>query len=309
MRVVVIGGTGHIGSQLIPMLADAGIEVIAISRGRIGAVQDGGSKLCRLIQCNYQADDRDWARVLVENVGEGDAVVDLLGIDLMGTYKAVRERCEHVIACGSVWMVGMPRRVPCPAEAQIEFWGDSYRQRWRVIQEIVSLSAAGGPRFTAILPPNICGPGKIPLETRGGRSIEVHRELARGATVRLPEGADALIGPCDAYDVAKAFFLSISKPERASGRVFNVGSAYALTAGEFVATYARIYGVTIPIDRVSWAEFSETDVPDAMSRYHFEAHMCPDISPISGALGYEPRFTPEQTMERAVNWMRSRRML
>ncbi len=309
MRVVVIGGTGHIGSQLIPMLAEAGIEVIAISRGRIAVTQGDRADLFRLVQGDYEPNDPGWPRLLRETVGEGDAVVDLLGIDLMGTYHTVRERCGHLIACGSLWMVGMPRRVSCPAEAQIEFWGDSYRQRWRVIQEIVSLCAGGGPRFTAILPPNICGPGKIPLETRGGRSIDVHRGLAHGATVKLPEGADVLIGPCDAYDVAKAFFLAISKPDRAAGRVFNVGSAYALTASEFVATYAEIYGINIPIERVSWSQFCKTIVPDAMSRYHFEAHMCPDISPIRDAIGYEPRFTPQQTMERAVDWMQSTKLL
>jgi nucleoside-diphosphate-sugar epimerase len=32
-RVVVIGATGHIGTYLVPRLADGGHEVIAVSRG------------------------------------------------------------------------------------------------------------------------------------------------------------------------------------------------------------------------------------------------------------------------------------
>ena len=34
MRVVVIGGTGHIGSYLVPRLVAAGHEVISVSRGK-----------------------------------------------------------------------------------------------------------------------------------------------------------------------------------------------------------------------------------------------------------------------------------
>lgn len=36
--------------------------------------------------------------------------------------------------------------------------------------------------------------------------------------------------------------------------------------------------------------------------------MCPDISKIR-KLGYEPRYTPEESMERAVAWMRDRGMV
>ena len=35
-RIVVIGATGHIGTYLVPRLADGGHEVIAVSRGTRG---------------------------------------------------------------------------------------------------------------------------------------------------------------------------------------------------------------------------------------------------------------------------------
>jgi len=38
-------------------------------------------------------------------------------------------------------------------------------------------------------------------------------------------------------------------------------------------------------------------------------HMLPDISKIRVALGYRPRYTPEQTMERAVAWMRDQGLI
>ena len=34
MRVVIIGGSGHVGTYLVPRLVEAGLEVVAVSRGR-----------------------------------------------------------------------------------------------------------------------------------------------------------------------------------------------------------------------------------------------------------------------------------
>lgn len=308
MNVCIIGATGHIGRHLVPMLRREGIGVTAITRGRLDVPADAGWDAVRIVNAEYAAHDQNWQRALRVALAGADVLIDLLGVDLSACYDAARERCAHVIACGSIWMLGKPRSVPCPPAVQAPFHGDAYARRWSVIEEVLAQSRAGGPAFTAILPPNICGPGKIPLDTRGTRNIEVHRALARGVEAILPEGADVLIGPCDAEDVARGFFLAVMHPDRAAGQVFNVGPAYALTAAQFIETYAQIHGVDIPIRRVAWDEFTRV-IPDPSARYHFEAHMCPDITLTRAQLGYIPRFTPEQSMRRAVEWMRTTGLL
>jgi len=312
MRVVVIGGTGHIGGHLIPMLVKDGMEAVVIARGKSAIPNTEEWSLAQIVRTSYGRDgDRAWAETLKDTLRDGDTLIDILGTDLASTYDAAKQRgCLHVIACGSVWMLGTPRRVPFNDVSQTPFWGEGYATRWAVILETQRRGMAGaGPIFSAILPPNICGPGKIPLDTVGGRDIAVHKALAAGKPVILPEGPDVLIGPCDAEDIARAFHLAARQPQRAAGEIFNVGSAYALTASEFVATYGQIYGVRIPIERVPWKHFAEQIVPDPGARYHFEAHMCPDISRLRERLGYAPRHTPEQTMWRAVQWMRQAKMI
>jgi nucleoside-diphosphate-sugar epimerase len=37
--------------------------------------------------------------------------------------------------------------------------------------------------------------------------------------------------------------------------------------------------------------------------------MCPDISKAKNLLGYQPKYTPEQSLYRAVEWMKSNKML
>lgn len=313
MRVIVIGGTGHIGGHLIPMLVRDGREVVVIARGQSEVPDADEWSRVRVERGSYGGDDAGagWSEFLKKVLRDGDTLIDILGADLAGTYEAAKSRgVGHVIACGSVWMLGTPRRAPYNEISQTPFWGEGYATRWKVIQDVLHRSIAGdGPLFTAILPPNISGPGKIPLETMGGRDIAVHRALAEGREVLLPEGPDVLIGPCDAEDVARPFCLAVRQPWRAAGEIFNVGSAYALTAGEFVATYGQIYGVHIPIRRVPWKQFAEQVVSDPGSRYHFEAHMCPDISKLRERLGCHPHHTPEQSLWRAVAWMRQRGLL
>jgi nucleoside-diphosphate-sugar epimerase len=308
MRAVVIGGTGHIGMHLIPMLVRDGTDVCVIARGRSAVPPTDAWRGVTIVRAAYEQ-SAAWKDELLKVLRDGDTLIDILGTDLATTYDAARKCCAHVINCGSVWMLGTPRRMPCVESVQTALFDGGYKSRWEVIREVLAASMVGGTAFTAILPPNICGPGKIPLETKGGRSIDVHRALLRGKEVLLPEGADVLIGPCDAEDIAQSFLLACGQPQRAAGQIFNVGSAYALTAPEFVMTYAQIYGVKIPISRIPWQQFATAEVPDPRARYHFEAHMCPDITKIRKLLGFEPRYTPEQAMERAVNWMRQEQLL
>ena len=158
--------------------------------------------------------------------------------------------------------------------------------------------------FTAILPPNIAGPGKVPLELAGGRSVEVHRAHSRGEPVTLFAGCNTLIGPCDAEDVAGGFWRAVENRDSAAGELFNVGSAYALTADQLAETYGDIYGVHIPVQYVPFERFVTDVMPDPGANTHFIYHMCPDISKARDKLGYEPRHTPAEALARAVEWMR-----
>ena len=163
--------------------------------------------------------------------------------------------------------------------------------------------------FTAIMPPNICGAGKIPIDQYGGRSLEFHKQMANGEKVYLPDGPEALIGPCDAEDIAELLLLAVENREKSAGQIFNAGSAYALTVGEFVRAYGKIYGVEIPIERVSWEKYITEINPNKGAWWHFYGSMCPDISKARNLLGYQPKYTPEQTMERAVLWMKAEGLL
>ncbi|MHB0946802.1 MAG: NAD-dependent epimerase/dehydratase family protein [Sedimentisphaerales bacterium] len=304
MKVMVIGGTGHVGTFMIPQLIEAGMDVVVVGSGKTPLPKDKVWQKVKYLVCDVSS-SCELDKLADESP---DVAVDMTG-EVWNIYQKLKSVSKHVIACGSVWMFGEAKVVPMPEETQNPCPFEDYQKRYAEILNLVKLSRKDGVAFTAIMPPNICGPGKIPIDCLGGRSLDLHRDHARGKEVILPDGPDALIGPCDAQDIADCFVKAVLNRDKAAHQIFNVGSAYALTATELVGAYSEIYNVKIPIKRVPWNEYIANVSPDIGYWWHFKAHMCPDISKAKKLLGYQPQFTPEQTMCRAVEWMKINKML
>ena len=79
MRVVVIGGTGHIGTYLVPQLVLQGHEVVVLSRGQRDPYQEHGAwQRARIVKVDRQAEDA--AGTFGSTVAglEPDVVIDLI---------------------------------------------------------------------------------------------------------------------------------------------------------------------------------------------------------------------------------------
>lgn len=303
MKILLIGGAGHIGMHLTPRLISEGHEVTVMNRE--GAPAPSGFEKVRFIYCD-SGNEEELNRVAEKENFE--VVVDIPG-SAATTWKVFRDRAEHIIACGSFWMLGKPNIVPTPETYQAESPFGWAKNRFEKIREILAESYAHKAEFSVVLPSNICGPGKVPIDAWADRSVENHKRMMRGEEVLLPDGADAFIMPCDASDLAQLFSLVIKNRQVAAGQIFNGGTNHALTATQFVREYGRIYNVEIPIRYISWEEYKENVNPDMGAWWHFYSDMCPDISKARRLLGYEPRYSSEEALERAVNWMREQKLI
>ncbi|MBQ8295757.1 MAG: NAD(P)-dependent oxidoreductase [Clostridia bacterium] len=304
MKVLIIGGTGHVGTYLTRKLVANGHDVYVGTRGNTQKGQTEYFQGAKCIFCN--AGDRESLQALKEY--HFDTIVEFPGL-AYNVWQELEGSVSHIVACGSLWMFGYPHKVPTPEVLQERCFYEGYAVRFDQIQEMQAASGRAGTVFTAIMPPNICGAGKIPLDQYGWRELKYHREMAEGKTVYIPDGPECLISPCDAEDIASLFALAMENREKAAGQLFNAGSDYALTISEYIQAYADIYGVEIPVERVSWDRYIKEINPAQGAWWHFYAHMAPDITKAKTLLGYQPKYTPEQTMRRAVEWMKAEGLL
>src|SRR5262245_47175726 len=109
-RVVVIGGSGHVGSYLVPVLVELGHDVVNVSRGT--------AKPYRPHYAWNQIENIAIDRAAEEKTGrfgtkiaslKPDIVVDMISFDLSSTQlvvEALRGKIEHYLFCSSIWVYG-----------------------------------------------------------------------------------------------------------------------------------------------------------------------------------------------------------
>jgi nucleoside-diphosphate-sugar epimerase len=299
MKVIVIGGAGHVGQFMVPKLLEAGMEIVVVGSGSTPMPKGGVWEKVQYLACDV-GNSQELKKLSHQ---QPEVVIDMTG-GIWNIYHELKTITKHFIACGSLWMYGEPKVVPTPESTQNDcIVSEGYKKRYSEILELIEISKNDGVGFTAIMPPNICGPGKIPIDCLGGRDIEVHKDHKNGKEVVLPEGPEALLSPCDAEDIAACFVGAVCNRDKASGQIFNVGSEYAITATELVNVFSVKYDIEIPIRYCGWQEYISSISPGIGWWWHFKAHMCPDISKSQKLLGYHPQYTPEQSLCRAIDWM------
>jgi len=116
MRIVVIGGSGHIGTFLVPRLVRAGHDVISISRGqRSSYADDPAWTQVRQVVADRAAEDREGTfGGRVADLGP-DVVIDLICFSLdsaTALVERLRGRTAHLLHCGSIWRAGPSVRLP-----------------------------------------------------------------------------------------------------------------------------------------------------------------------------------------------------
>src|SRR5437868_11277741 len=120
MRVVVIGGTGHIGTFLVPRLVNAGHEVIVASRGkREPYVPHPVWSAVQRIDIDRPAEDAAGTFGARIAALEADAVVDLICFTPPSAQQlvtALQARSTLLLHCGTMWVHGRTTNRPTTEE-------------------------------------------------------------------------------------------------------------------------------------------------------------------------------------------------
>jgi nucleoside-diphosphate-sugar epimerase len=309
VRIVVIGGSGHVGSFLVPRLVRAGHEVINLARGaRSPYVDDETWSEVEQISVDRAAEDA--AGTFGERVAELEAevVVDMICFtpeSATALVEALRGRSGHLIHCGTIWRYGASVKQPMREDDTSPPFGEYGIQKAAIAELLAAETRSGGLVTTVLQPGHISGPGWAPIGPLGNLDPAVWYSLSAGQEIAVPGLGTELLHHVHADDVAQAFQLAVEHRDVAAGESFNVVAPSALTARGFLAIAADWFGKTAGIRSVSWAEFkSGTTAEFADSSWqHLSRSQYASIEKARTLLGYEPTFEPEAAVLDGIRWL------
>jgi len=306
IRVIVIGGTGHIGSYLSPRLVHAGYDVVCVSRGR---------------RAPYVANDA-WDRitsVILDRAAEeaagtfGHRIADLrpdVVIDITcyrpenarQIVEALRGKVRHFLHCGTIWVHGHSVQVPTTEDAPRRPFGDYGCRKAAIEAYLLEEARDNGFPATVLHPGHLVGPGWNPINPAGNFNPEVFALLAAGSEVLLPNLGMETLHHVHTDDVAQAFVQAVQHRDAAIGESFHVVSASALTLRGYAESVAGWFNQEPRLRFLPWEEwkthFSEKDAAFTWDHIAHSPHC--SIEKARKLLGYEPRYSSLDAVSEAV---------
>ena len=309
MRIVVIGGTGHVGSFLVPRLVRGGHQVVSLSRGaRQPYVEDPAWAEVEQVKIDREAEDA--AGTFPGRIRDlhPDVVIDMVCFTLQSARALVEGLRGHVgqlVHCGSIWMNGPSVKLPITEWQGTEPIGEYGIQKAAIAKLLRAETEQGGLVTTSLHPGHISGPGWPVINPLGNLDPAVWQALASGTELDVPGIGAELLAHVHADDVAQAFALAVEHRDRAAGQAFHVTAASSLTVRGLAQLAAGWFGQQASLRWVDWPEFRTSTAAEhaEASWEHLSRSQHVSIEHARTLLGYQPAYEPEAAVQEAVRWL------
>jgi nucleoside-diphosphate-sugar epimerase len=309
MRVIVIGGSGHIGTYLVPRLVAAGHEVISISRGEREPYHPNAAwRLAQRLRIDRDKEEKLGA--FGQQIAElkPDVVVDLICFTLESArhlVQALRDKIQHFLHCGTIWVHGPSVIVPTTEEQPRRPFGDYGIRKAAIEEYLLGEARLNGFPATILHPGHIVGPGWNPLNPAGHFDPTVFDLLAKGEELTLPNLGLETVHHVHADDVACSFYQAMINRGASIGESFHVVSAAALTLRGYAESVAGWFGRKAILRFLPWEEWKKTTSQEnAQATWDHIAHSpnC-SIAKAGRLLEYRPRYTSLEAVKESVEWL------
>lgn len=309
MRTVIIGGTGHVGTYLVPRLVELGHEVSVVTRARRQPYQPhaawGAVRQVTLDRAAAEADGTFGQKVLQL---KPDVVIDMICFtpdSARHLVECLRGNVQHLLCCGTLWVHGPSAVVPTTEDQPRTPFGEYGIRKAQMEEYLLDEARRHALPVTVLHPGHIVGPGWAPLNPAGHFNVEVFARLARGEELALPHLGLETVHHVHADDVAQAFVKAITHWSTAVGEAFHVVSPQALTLRGYAHAVAGWFGKEARLKFLPWEQFkAAAGEQDARQTWEHIAHSpnC-SIAKAQRLLGYQPRYSSLQAVREAVDWL------
>lgn len=301
-----IGGSGHVGSYLVPRLVERRHEVVNVSRGAASPYRPHAAwKMVEQVVCDRKAEEAKG--VFGARIADlkPDIVIDMLSFELAGTQQlveALQGRIEQYLFCSTIWVYGPATAIPT-LETDETNAIDSYGINKAKIEVWLSQQArTKGFPATSFRPGHIVGEGWAPINPQAHTNLAVFSAMRRGEEVALPNLGLEMLHHVHADDVAQWILCAMDRRSASIGEVFNTVSAQAVTMRGYAEAMYRWFGQE---PKLSFAPFEEWKLKlekrDADTAWgHVMRSSCVSIEKSRERLGYGPRFTSLEAIQHSV---------
>lgn len=309
MRVAVIGGTGHIGSYLTPMLFEAGHDVVCVSRGTKKPYRESTAWQA-IAHVNLDRKAEEAAGAFGEQIARigAEAVVDLtcyLPESAEHLTEALRGRVGHLLHCGTIWVHGHGVQRPVTEEEPRKPFGDYGIRKAAIEAYLLREARETGFPVTVLHPGHLVGPGWAPVNPAGNFNPRVFAALKHGEEIRLPHFGMETLHHVHVEDVAQSFMLAIAHRDAALGQSFHVVSEAALLLRGYAESMAEWFGKPARLRFLPWEEWKQeqTGRDAAVTEDHIRHSPQCSIEKARRLLGYQPRFSSLEAVRESVIWL------
>ncbi|GAB3988173.1 hypothetical protein GCM10028807_10250 [Spirosoma daeguense] len=312
MRVIIIGGTGHVGTYLVPRLVEAGYEVICINRQQKVPYQPHPAwERVQLVKADRTELERtgDFGSFIAELAPQ--VVIDMVCFNpdsARQLVESLRSRIEQYLFCGTMWVYGHSIEVPVDETHPRQPIGEYGIQKAATEKYLLTDVDQRSFPATILHPGHIVGPGWQPINPAGNLNPDVFSRLAKGEEVILPNIGMETLHHVHADDVAQGFMQAILHRSEAIGESFNMVSPKALTLRGYAESMAAWFGQTALLRYVPWDEFRQLVSPkDARLTWDHIVHSpSGSIEKARRLLNYSPRYSSLEAVQEALRWQMSR---
>jgi nucleoside-diphosphate-sugar epimerase len=309
MRVAIIGGTGHIGSYLTPLLVEAGYSVTCVCRG----VRKPYREHSAWLSVEYVLVDRieeEEAGTFGERIArlQADVIIDLTCYNLPSAQqlvKAVTGNAGHLLHCGTIWVHGPTGSVPTTEDQPRHPFGDYGIRKAAIEAWLLSARESGELAVTVLHPGHLVGPGWAPINPTGNFNTSIFASLSQGSEVRIPNFGMETLNHVHAEDVAQAFLLAAQKRSESAGQSFHVVAGSALTLRWYAEQMAEWFHQPARLKFLAFDQW-KLDVSSkdaATTEDHLRHSPNCSIEKAQKLLGYKPRHTPLAAVQESVSWL------
>jgi nucleoside-diphosphate-sugar epimerase len=308
-KVVIIGGSGHVGTYLVPRLVEAGHQVVNVTRGQRKPYSPNAAwGRVETVLIDREAAEREGSFGTAIAALEADIVIDMICFALPSAQhlvEALRGKVQHFIHCGTIWVYGHNTAVPATEDQPHNAFGEYGTQKAAIESYLLDAARRSAFPATVFRPGHIVGPGWAPLNPAGHFNAEVFSRIARGEELALPNFGLETVHHVHADDLARLIMAIIANRSTAIGEAFNAVSPQAINLRGYAEAMYRWFGHEPRLRYLPFEQWKAAEDPDEANATWEHIVRSPSHSSEKARrlLGFTPRYGSLEAVQEAVSWL------